>query len=857
MIIRTKYRTVSRITSRLLVRSIAAWIAMQAAQGADGTWVGGTAGTGAWSNAANWLGGIVPGSTASKTNTDTVNFKTAPVTLGTSASPVLIDSSRNFKSISFTGAAGNYVVGTTTGSTLTLTAGGTIQLGALTSTNVIETINAPLNLQGVSTLANNSANGSGLGAGTLNFGGGITFSPSSTLALSGSNTNANTISGVVANGPATAVTFVKSGSGTWALTGLNTFNATVQINEGTLAINSLANGGAASSLGAGNGAITLGTSSTAARLQFNGLSGGSTNRALSVGFAGGTIENAVAGQTLNFSGAVSPTTTVPGMATLLLTGAGDGVMSGSISNAIAPTKGGAGTWTFSGPNSYTGTTTIGGGTLKLGNARALGFGGTQTNSTANTIVGNGATLDLNGNAGINEPITVSGTGADGKGALVNNSSSSATIGSGIAGIALPTTGFGAGLRTAPTVAISGTGSGATAVASLGITTASISSVAGGTGWVTGDTVSITGGGGRSAVGVVTASGGAIRSITITNPGYGFITAPTSMQKLVSANGTGGTMVGNANFFTVGGLTVINAGTGYTGTPTITIGGTTAPVTTTLSSVNLASDSSVGGTGDLAIQSSISGAGLTKVGTGTLTLSGASTFTGDTTIRAGTLKLDLAGSLSHSPTITVGDAGSTGAHLDVTTKTGGLTIGTAQTLKGIGQIDGDTTIQGTHAPGNSPGLETFNGNLAYSTGSMLNWELATNSEGTRGTDFDGINVLGAGNLSIAAGVTANLVFNALGSTVDWSNVFWLANHSWMVFDGASSPSLASIRIFDTINVSTDSLGITLVNGIFTWDTLGDDVYLNFTAIPEPAGIGTLTAFGLLGLGTLRRKRNARR
>ena len=68
------------------------------------------------------------------------------------------------------------------------------------------------------------------------------------------------------------------------------------------------------------------------------------------------------------------------------------------------------------------------------------------------------------------------------------------------------------------------------------------------------------------------------------------------------------------------------GSGYTGTPTYTFAsGNATPGTATLSSVTLASDSSIGGTGDIAIASAISESGgartLTKVGTGTLTISG--------------------------------------------------------------------------------------------------------------------------------------------------------------------------------------------------------------------------------------------
>ena len=256
---------------------------------------------------------------------------------------------------------------------------------------------------------------------------------------------------------------------------------------------------------------------------------------------------------------------------------------------------------------------------------------------------------------------------------------------------------------------------------------------------------------------------------------------------------------------------------------------------------------------------ITGAGsLTQAGTGTTTLNVANTYSGDTTVHAGTLKLDISGSISNSANIIVGDAGSTGTHLDVTTKTGGLSIGlgVAQTLKGIGQIDGNTTIAslGIHAPGNSPGLQTFNGNLAYSTGAMLNWELATNSVGTRGTDFDGIDVIGAGVLSIANGVISSLKFNAAGSAVNWANAFWNSNQSWLVYDDANLPTLSSASIFDTINVSTDSFGATLSGGAFSWAQSGNDVFLNFTAspIPEP-GTATLLGIACIGVAALRRRR----
>ena len=121
-----------------------------------------------------------------------------------------------------------------------LSSSGTTQiLYTLTATNAVETINAPLAIQGAGgtyIFANNSANGAGVGAGTLNFGGGITggAAGATVLTLSGSNTNANTISGVIANGSATSLSINKSGAGTWKLSGANTFTGSLISLGGTL-----------------------------------------------------------------------------------------------------------------------------------------------------------------------------------------------------------------------------------------------------------------------------------------------------------------------------------------------------------------------------------------------------------------------------------------------------------------------------------------------------------------------------------------------------------------------------------------------------------------------------------------------
>ncbi|HEY4414306.1 MAG TPA: autotransporter-associated beta strand repeat-containing protein, partial [Verrucomicrobiae bacterium] len=95
----------------------------------------------------------------------------------------------------------------------------------------------------------------------------------------------------------------------------------------------------------------------------------------------------------------------------------------TISNVIAGTgtltNNGSGTLVLAGANTFSGATVVSQGTLQIANNSALG----TTNGP--TIIASGATLDINGSAGNTrrlggEPIVISGSGASGAGALINN-----------------------------------------------------------------------------------------------------------------------------------------------------------------------------------------------------------------------------------------------------------------------------------------------------------------------------------------------------------------------------------------------------------------------------------------------------
>ncbi len=97
-------------------------------------------------------------------------------------------------------------------------------------------------------------------------------------------------------------------------------------------------------------------------------------------------------------------------------------LSGVVSGAGSLTKTGAGTLTLAGANTYAGLTTVSAGTLAITNAAALG------STAAGTVVADGATLSLLGPVTVlAEPLTLSGAGVGGLGALRSDAGSTGGI----------------------------------------------------------------------------------------------------------------------------------------------------------------------------------------------------------------------------------------------------------------------------------------------------------------------------------------------------------------------------------------------------------------------------------------------
>lgn len=211
---------------------------------------------------------------------------------------------------------------------------------------------------------------------------------------------------------------------------------------------------------------------------------------------------------------------------------------------------------------------------------------------------------------------------------------------------------------------------------------------------------------------------------------------------------------------------------------------------------------------------ISGVGqINKSGGGTVVLGGANTYSGATTINGGKILVN----------------GSTGGTSVFTVQTGGILGGTG-TVGGVVNV-----LDGTVAPGASPGTLTLSSDLNLAANSVLSFEL----DGTDQTVGSSIN-----DLIVVGG---NLV---LDGTLDVS--------PWATFAGASIGD--KWRLIDYTGSLTDNglvLGVSPDSNLtFAIDTgTANQVNLVVTAVPEPSTVvlGLLGGLGLLMV--VRRRRSA--
>jgi fibronectin-binding autotransporter adhesin len=578
---------------------------------------------------------------------------------------------------------------------------------------------------------------------------------------------------------------------------------------------------------------------------------------------------------------------------------------------------GSGNTTLLGTNTYTGVTTLWQGVLNistLGNGGTAGNLGAASNEAAN-IVFSGGTLHYTGNdTSTDRGFTVTADGSrldtdanlDFAGTGINLSSGSLTIG-GLGNTTITSVLFGAG-------ALHKDGSSILTLQGMNTFTGGVT-IRGGVVCVT----SIGNGGQAGNLGaasnasanlvldggtlVYNSSGivGSNRGMTITANGGTFVNANANATLFLAngspvaiapsgvftVDGPGSTVIGNpisgagalrktgdgqlflddpGNSFT-GGVTI---SLGTLGVPSLSDGGvagclgaSTADPSNlvfdggTLSLTGSASTSNrgftitagktatidVGNNSSLRLTGSVSATSgsLTKTGNGTLALAGNLAFTGPATVNAGTLILD--GTLGPG-----------------TYPSDSMYAAAGATLGGSGTIGRDVYISGTHSPGSSgPSVQTINGAVIYNSGADVVWELVASTTAGRGLNYDAID--GNGQVAHFLGATAlDLVFNAVGSTVKWSDVLWGENRQWVVYSNFFIDDFANFHLAPADWLDSDGalFNTALPGSAFSIAPFGDEIVLTYTGVPEPSIYALLALSAvLLGGALFVRERAGRR
>jgi len=564
-----------------------------------------------------------------------------------------------------------------------------------------------------------------------------------------------------------------------------------------------------------------------------------------------------------------------GVEVLTFGGTSGGTVTGAIGNGsgggtVALSKNGRGTWTLSGTNTYTGGTSIAGGTLlldmnaggSLATTGGLSLGGgvfqikgasggsSQTlGGTFNVAASSTTSIVLDPNNGTGVTLTLGQTWTRGNGGSLFIDYSSANTGTRMVTTAGAVTATGGstltnGIYTWAVVKDSAGVSGFATQSTSGgnitryddatlATTLTTSSASTTTNYSTASSTYVGGNGGT----LTWTNGGAltnrkINSLIIdTTTNYGTIDLGASGNVLnMGNNATGGV---GAIFFRGNHDEIITGGT--------IEGGSTASFELQVHQY---------GTGVLTIASAVLGPAantqFTKDGPGKLVLTGTSTFTGSSAVASvfgGTLKVD--GSLANSANLVVG----------------GVTSSNNATLAGTGTI-GPVRIAGI-ASGVTSSVGTINPGDVSVIGKINTGALTLNGNFTADIDMSTNGVTGSGTGTIVSG--ANDLINVTGAVTLTNATLSLALTNFTA--GATKYTYVLIQ-----NDSNDVITGTFANVLPTTGTLGqgytilytynaetgaatggNDVAITFT--PEPGSFGVVSLSAAAASLLRRRRKNS--
>ncbi|MEO5714866.1 MAG: autotransporter-associated beta strand repeat-containing protein [Luteolibacter sp.] len=636
-----------------------------------------------------------------------------------------------------------------------------------------------------------------INGGTLQFGAAsISLATNRGITLGGNGAtfdtsgNAATVAGII-TGALNSVT--KIGAGTLSLTGANTYTGSTTVNAGTLTVGTGGTLGTAS--GASSGALAVNNPNT----------GAGTDVVLNLATAVDTTVGSLSGTIATPSGGINTATINNGGSGRNFTVNQNvaGTYGGVIAGAGNFTLGFANTLTLTGANTYSGTTTINGGVLQLGNGGATG-----SLSTSSAITNN-ANLTINRN----NPVT---QGTDFSAAAI-------------------------------------TGTGSFTQAGTGTTTFNVQNTYSGVTTINAGTLTVTTNNGLSNTPTITVNNGGTLALTIgdalgaaankdalvINSGgqvlNNGIASRVTIQNTVNMTGgiLGGSSVGDANgTYSFNTPTAVNATSDASGTAAlinaskISLQGGTATFNVTRGTAIPAADMII--SSDIAPFSG-NGNGITKTGTGILVLSGANTYTGGTRFTGGIINLGSAGALGSTGTLIFNG--------------GTLQYSAANTTDYSSRLSGNNSERSYIIDTNGQNV-TFASNLVAATGANLT------KVGAGTLTLSAANNTYTGSINVTAGTLQAGAVNGYGTTGGNSIVLGTANTA-----AGDAPSLLVNGAFSVVrNITVGSLTNTAaynatLGGSNTTGTSGfagnvtlNTTAANYTAILQAATGGTVDFTG---------------